>query len=94
MLVAALARTRGQVNTVSTLLAIVLALLGGVMVRHLPGDALYWPSQLTPHAHAIKGFDELMLGAGLADVLPQVGLLVGLATLFFVVAIWRFRFEQ
>jgi len=93
MLVAALVRTAGQASSVSTLMAIVLAVLGGVMIPHLPGTPLYWPSQLTPHAHAIKAYNKLMLGAAAVDIVPQVGLLVGVAALFFVIAVWRFKFE-
>jgi ABC-2 type transport system permease protein len=51
-------------------------------------------SQFTPHAHAIKGYLELTTqGAGAADVLPQIGLLIAVGFLFFTIAVWRFRFE-
>jgi ABC-2 type transport system permease protein len=93
MLVATLARTPAQAGSIGTTLGIVLALVGGVMVPHLPGTPLYYPSQLTPHAHAIEGYTKWMLGSGATDILPQIGLLVGVAALFFVIAIWRFRFE-
>nr|MBC8445624.1 ABC transporter permease [Chloroflexota bacterium] len=51
-------------------------------------------SQFTPHAHAIEGYLKLMSqGAGVVEVLPQVGLLAGVGVLFFLIAMWRFKFE-
>jgi hypothetical protein len=32
-------------------------------------------------------------GADVVEVLPQVGLLAGVGALFFLIAMWRFRFE-
>ena len=94
MLVATVARSRGQAALISTLLAVVLAVVGGVMAGvPAKGNALYWPSRLTPHAHAITAYFKLMVGGGVADILPQIGLLAGVAALFFVIATWRFRFE-
>jgi ABC-2 type transport system permease protein len=94
MLVATVARSRGQAMTISTILGIVLAVLGGVMTGvPTQGNALYWPSRLTPHAHAITAYFKLMAGAGVVDILPQVGLLAGVGVLFFLIAMWRFKFE-
>jgi len=94
MLVAAVARSRSQATTISTILAVVLAVVGGVMTGvPAKGSALYWPSQLTPHAHAISAYMKLMTGGGVADILPQVGLLAGVGVLFFLIAVWRFKFE-
>jgi len=35
----------------------------------------------------------MIRGMGAADVLPEVGVLMGFAAVFFAVALWRFRFE-
>jgi len=94
MLVATVARSRGQAMTISTILGIVLAVLGGVMTGvPTQGNALYWPSRLTPHAHAITAYFKLMAGGDVVDILPQVGLLAGVGVLFFLIAMWRFKFE-
>lgn len=94
MLVAALARSRSQASTISTILAVVLAVVGGVMTGvPAKGSALYWPSQLTPHSHAIAAYMKLMTGGGVTDILPQVGLLAGVGVLFFLIAVWRLKFE-
>jgi hypothetical protein len=51
-------------------------------------------SRMTPHAHALEGYWLLMNeGAGVVDVLPQIAILVGMAAIFFVIAVWRFRFD-
>lgn len=40
------------------------------------------------------GYMNLFEGASLAQVLPQVGILAGFGVVFFLVAMWRFRFES
>jgi ABC-2 type transport system permease protein len=94
MLVAALARTRSQADGVGMVLGIVLAAVGGAIVPIPEEGFLHVLSLFTPHAHAIKAYLQLTSqGAGVVDVLPQVGLLAGVGLLFFLIAIWRFRFE-
>jgi ABC-2 type transport system permease protein len=94
MLVAALARTRSQADGVGVVLALVMAAIGGAVVPIPEEGFLHVLSQFTPHAHAIKGYLELTTqGAGVADVLPQIGLLTAVGFLFFTIAVWRFRFE-
>ncbi len=31
--------------------------------------------------------------AGLVDILPEIGFLVGMGVIYFVIAVWRFKFE-
>jgi ABC-2 type transport system permease protein len=94
MLVATFARSRGQAMTISMILGIVLAVVGGVMTMPpAPGNVLYWPSRLTPQAHAIIAYFKLMAGGGVVDTLPQVALLAGMGVLFFAIAVWRLKFE-
>jgi ABC-2 type transport system permease protein len=94
MVVAALARTRSQADGVGVVVSLVMAALGGAVVPIPKGGFLHLLSQFTPHAHAIEGYLKLTTqGAAVVEVLPQVGLLIGVGTLFFVIAVWRFRFE-
>ncbi len=74
-------------------MALVLAALGRSVIR-LPDEGLLGTlSQLTPHSHAIEGYLKLTSwGAGAVDVLPHVGLLAALGAMFFLIAVWRFRF--
>ncbi len=94
MLVAALARTRSQADGVGFVLGIVLAAVGGSIITIPEEGFLNVLSQFTPHAHALEGYLKLMTqGASVVDVLPQVGLLAGVALLFFGIAMWRFEFK-
>jgi ABC-2 type transport system permease protein len=95
VLVAALARTDAQVGAISTILLITLAVLGGCFVpRWVMPEWLQTLGLLTPHAWAVDAYQALMVqGAGLAEVLPAVAVLVVFAAVFFGVGVWRFRFE-
>lgn len=99
MMIASLARSKSQAQWVGLLLIFLLGGLGGCIQIEL--KPLYraqgfigFLSRLTPQAHALESFRRLMIeGYGLVDVLPQIAILLGMAALFFAIAIWRFRFE-
>ena len=96
MLLAAFAKTSRQANTLGNLGGFVLGGLGGAFAswRGLPGSFMDQLSMVTPHAHALHGFDTLLInGGGVMGILPQAGVLLGFAVVFFVVAMRRFRFE-
>ena len=95
LLVAALGKTEAQVNSLSVLLSITLAALGGMMVPAfvMPGF-MKTLSLVTPHAWALAGYHDVIIrGLGLAGILPETGVLLGFAVLFFAGALWRFRFD-
>jgi ABC-2 type transport system permease protein len=95
LLVAAIGRTEPQVNGLSVLLAITLSALGGMMVPAflMPGF-METLSQFTPHAWALAGYHDVIIrGLALRDVLGEAGVLFGFAALFFILALWRFRFD-
>ncbi len=49
-------------------------------------------SHVTPHAWAMDAFHRLLLdGGGLADVLLEVGVLLGFAAVLLTLAVFRFR---
>jgi ABC-2 type transport system permease protein len=51
-------------------------------------------SRLTPHAQALEGYMRLLAdNAAPIDILPQTGILLGMAAIFFIIAVWQFRFE-
>jgi ABC-2 type transport system permease protein len=95
LLVATIGRTEAQVNGLSVLLAITLSALGGMMVPAfvMPGF-MKTLSQFTPHAWALAGYHDVMIrGLGMRDVLGETGVLFGFSALFFLLALWRFRFN-
>ncbi len=98
MMVAALAKSSKQADSVGMLLGFVLAGLGGCLGAKLPfarsGGLLGILSSLTPHGHALEAYYRLLAESGtLIDVLPQLGILAAAGLVFFAVAVWRFRFE-
>jgi ABC-2 type transport system permease protein len=106
MLLGSLAQTRKQAGSIGMLLGFVLWFAsgftsftidctGGQVQFHVPIEGFkYYLSQLTPHAHAINGYYKLMIyGAGLVDILPNILALLGFGVVFFLVGLWRFKYE-
>lgn len=100
MMLAALSKSEKQADSIGILLGFVLGALGGCFLIGSPvplynsGGILQVLSRLTPHAHALMGYSKLLNeGAGVVQILPQVGVLLGMALVFFLIAAWRFRFE-
>jgi len=100
MMVAALVKTAKQADNIGVILAFVLAGLGGAMAMsaqplYRSGGFISILSNLTPHAHAVEGYYRLMAeNASFIQVLPQLGILLGMGIVFFLIAVWRFRFDQ
>ena len=98
MMIAALAKSAEQAGSISLVLIFVLGFLSGStspQVAFYCGEGfMALLSRLTPQAQATIGYHTIMLqGGGVVDILPQVAYLLGLSLVFFLIAIWRFRFE-
>ncbi len=88
-------KTEGQASGLSIMLGMVMALLGGC----------WYPSELfpavvrtvvkvLPTTWAMQGMlDILLRGQGVMGILPIAGVLLGFAAVFFVIGIWRFKYE-
>lgn len=75
---------------------IISALVGGCMfpVDIMPAF-LRNISYIVPHRWALLGYQNLLVrGQGVLDILPQVGVLLAFAAVFFAIAIWRFDYEE
>lgn len=95
VLLGALARTRGQVSGLTILSGLLMSALGGA----------WWPLEITPPSYqaavkvlpttwAMIGFNDVIVrGQGVAAVLPEAGVLLLFAALFFAIGLWRFRYE-
>lgn len=95
LLVATIGKTEAQVNGLSVMLAITLSALGGMMVPAfvMPGF-MKKLAQFTPHAWALAGYHDVIIrGLGLSDVMPEISVLAGFSGLFFLIALWRLRFD-
>lgn len=95
LLLASLAKTTEQIGGLGTLLVLTMAALGGVMVpRAAMPDGMRSLGLTTPHAWALAAYQKTLVGgAGLAEVVPEVGVLLGFALVFIAVAVWRFRWD-
>lgn len=95
LLIGSLFQNSKQAGNAGTILGFVLMLLGGCVFPTFYSEGIiFYLSQITPHAHALDGFVQVMnQGAGLVAILPNVGVLVGMAVLFGVVAMWRFKWD-
>lgn len=100
MMIAALSKTDKQADSIGLILGFALAALGGCIMMgsyvHLydSGGTIGFISRLVPHAHALMGYDALInQNAGLVDILPQAGILIGYAAVFLLVASWRWKYE-
>jgi ABC-2 type transport system permease protein len=88
-------KTEQQANSVSLLLALTMAPLGGS----------WWPldivpefmrviGHLTPVAWAMDAFQTLIFEQGtLLTILPNMAILLGFTAVFFIIAVRRFRYE-
>lgn len=85
-----------QASGMARLLGLTLAPLGGAWwpLAIVPGF-MQQIGQLSPVAWVMDGFHALMFNGGtLLTVLPQVGILLGVAALFFVLGIRGFRVSE
>ncbi|MBN2044140.1 MAG: ABC-2 transporter permease [Anaerolineales bacterium] len=96
LLVATLGKTPEQIGGLSTMLALTLAAVGGMMVPvfTMP-EIMQTISKISPHNWALSGYQDVIVrGLGLSDVLFESAVLGGFALIFFLFAVWRFRFEE
>lgn len=93
LLMASISRTLFFVAAFSTLLLIIMAVLGGIMVpKVIMPSTMQQLSLYVPHGWALDGYlDVLVRGFGVREVLKNFGALMGFAAGFFVLALVRFR---
>jgi ABC-2 type transport system permease protein len=88
-------KSEGQASGLSIMLGMVMALLGGCWYPlELFPSAVQMAVKVLPTTWAMQGMLDLVLrGKGLVDVLPEAGVLLGFALVFFVIGVARFKFE-
>lgn len=97
LLLASLATTERQVGGVGSLVVLTMGLVGGCMYPRLGMPELMQDLGLAfPHAWALDGYYTLLIrgGSGIADVLAELGALLGFAAVFAAIGLRRFRFED
>lgn len=99
LLIASFAGSLSQASNMGLAVSFILAIVGGVVpIASQPfsrmGGFISVLSRLTPHAHALEGFLKVMAeGKGFMAILPELGILLGFATVFIVIATRRFRYD-
>ncbi|MEM7802581.1 MAG: ABC transporter permease [Chloroflexota bacterium] len=89
------ARSDGQANGLSIMLGMVLALLGGCWfpLEFFP-PAAKTVALFVPTRWALVGLTDVVVrGENLLGVLPETGVLLLFAAVFFAIGVWRFRYE-
>lgn len=88
-------KTESQASNLSIMIGMSMALLGGC----------WWPMELfpptlqqivkvLPTTWAMNALTDItMRGQGLPDILPEAAVLLGFAVVFFLIGLWRFRYE-
>lgn len=97
LMVASLTKSGKQADSISTLMAFVLAGLGGCIQfgltpLFLQDNFIATISRFTPQGQALWGYYKIInQAAGVKDILLQVGILLGMALLFSLIASWRLK---
>ncbi len=96
LLVAALARSAEQASTYSSIVSMVLGMLGGsfIPIENLP-DALAWLPKLTLNYWGIRGFFDLATGEEtLAGIVPNLAALLAMGIILCAAGLWVFARRQ
>jgi ABC-2 type transport system permease protein len=91
MLFGALFNNDEQANSVGVFAGLGLAALGGCMVPlEVFPSTMERIAHVTPHAWAVEGLTDVVIeGAGVGDVLTQIGVLAAFAAILLTLATWR-----
>jgi ABC-2 type transport system permease protein len=95
-LMASFGGTEKQVGGIGSVIILVMGLLGGAMVPRMVMPSLMKTiGCITPQAWALDGYYALLVGnrSDLSSVLVEIAAILGFASVFALLAVWRFRFE-
>lgn len=99
LMVAALSKSGKQADSISMLLAFLLAGLGGCIQfgltpLFLQDNFIATLSRFVPQGQALWGYYKLInQNAGLVEILPNIGILLLMAGVFFGIASWRLKWD-
>lgn len=92
MLITSLVKSPGQAASFGSAVMLIFGILGGSFfdISQLPGWFRAF-SRITPNAWGLDGFTLLAVGGNLVDILPDVGGLLAMGALLFVVSLLLFN---
>ncbi len=93
MLLASVSKTAAQANGLGTFLILTMSAIGGAWFpTFILPHFIQLLSKITIVYWAMKGFlDVLWRGSGTLDIIPTIGILLGMAAIVNVFSIWRFK---
>jgi ABC-2 type transport system permease protein len=96
LLIASISQTTEQMGPLSSLILICMATIGGIFIPFFEMPKLLQSiSFLTPHAWALKGFQDILVrGYTLTAVLPTVIALLGFSAIFYITALLKIRLSN
>jgi len=88
-------KSEGQATGLSVMAGMMMGMLGGCWYPlELFPPMMQNIAHILPTTWAMQGLLDLLLrGAGVVEILPEAGMLILFAGIFFSVGVWRFRFE-
>ena len=88
-------KTESQAMGLSIMLGMVMALLGGCWYPlELFPEVVRNIVKVLPTTWSMQGLlDILLRGGGVSAILPEAGVLLAFALVFFVIGVWRFKYE-
>jgi len=92
LFVISLVRTPAQAGAIGAGVYLVLALLGGNFTGTAQSGTTYATVQrFTPNGWLLVGWNEILRGGGIGDIVRALLIPLAFAVVFFAVAVWRFR---
>jgi len=88
-------KSEGQATGLSIMAGMMMGMLGGCWYPlELFPPVMQNIAHILPTTWAMQGLLDLLLrGAGVVEILPEAGVLILFAGIFFSVGVWRFRYE-
>jgi ABC-2 type transport system permease protein len=92
MLIAAFAKTPAQASIMGTTVTLVFAIgSGSFFPRQFLPEWLQTISLISPNAWGIEAFNNIRLGANMAELLPLWGGMLAMFAMLFIISVFTFR---
>jgi len=95
LLMATFGKTMEQIQGMTTMFLLLLGFISGTLIpRSILPEWMVHLSYITPHAWALNAYQDLIQRHhSLLSTLPNIGVVLIFGTVFFALALARFRFE-
>ncbi len=92
MLIGSVFSNDAQAGGIGVMLGLGFGALGGAMIPlEIFPDTMQRVAHITPHAWGMDAFSEIFRGGGVADILPELGVILAMGTGILILAIVAFR---